>query len=70
LIDDHFEYLKKLSSDGVALVVGRTLTTDEESHGMVILIADSEELASAIMNNDPAVKNEYLQRNYFHLNSF
>ncbi len=55
-ISQHFDYLKNLTDQGVAVLVGRTLTTDERTFGIVIFEATSEELAREIMNNDPAVK--------------
>ena len=55
IISTHFNYLKGLTDRGVALLVGRTLTTDERTFGITIFEAASEEQAREIMNNDPAV---------------
>lgn len=55
IISQHFNYLKDLTDKGVAVFVGRTLTTDEHTFGITIFEADSEEAAHEIMNNDPAV---------------
>ncbi len=55
IVSNHFAYLKELTTQGVVLLAGRTLTTDASSHGLVILIADSEDEARAIMEKDPAV---------------
>lgn len=55
VISSHFDYLKGLTDNGVAIFVGRTLTTDESTFGLTIFEADSEVAARQIMNNDPAV---------------
>lgn len=57
LISQHFDYLKNLTEQDVTVLVGRTLTTDEHTFGIVIFKAASEEAARDVMNNDPAVKN-------------
>jgi len=48
--------LKALTERGIVLLAGRTLHTDETSHGLVVLEVDSEEQARTVMTNDPAVK--------------
>lgn len=53
LVVQHFEYWKKLSEAGKALVVGRT--QDECPNGYAIFLADNEEHAELIAENDPAV---------------
>src|SRR5215470_5086088 len=55
IIGEHFAYLQRLTREGVAVLVGRTLTTDRDSMGIVIFTARSEEEARALMNADPAV---------------
>ena len=52
----HFNYLKGLNEQGIVVLAGRTLHTDETSFGIVILRANSEQEARAVMENDPAVK--------------
>ena len=52
----HFEYLKGLADEGVMLLAGRTLTTGEQSFGIAIFQAESDEAMQAIAVNDPAVK--------------
>lgn len=56
IVGAHFTYLKKLTERGIVLMAGRTLHTDDSSHGLVILVADSEEAAREIMTNDPAIQ--------------
>ena len=56
IVGKHFLYLQSLTALGVVLLAGRTLHTDETSHGLVILAATSEEEAQELMENDPAVK--------------
>jgi uncharacterized protein YciI len=53
---EHFAYLKELNANGVVIFVGRTLTTDENTMGLAVFRAESEESAREIMNDDPAVK--------------
>jgi uncharacterized protein YciI len=47
--------LKNLTDKGIAIFVGRTLTTDERTFGITVFEAATEEKAREIMNNDPAV---------------
>lgn len=48
--------MKGLTEQGVVILAGRTLNTDESSFGIVIFKAGSEEQAREIVNNDPAVR--------------
>ena len=56
IVAEHFAYLQDLNARGVIILVGRTLTTDENTMGLTIFRAESEEAARQIMNCDPAVK--------------
>ena len=56
IVSEHFQYLKTLTERGIVLLAGRTLHTDETSHGLVVLEVDSKEQARTVMTNDPAVK--------------
>lgn len=51
----HFNYLKQLTDEGIVLLAGRTLNTDESSFGIVVFQAESEAEAAAIVAADPAV---------------
>ena len=51
----HFEYLEHLVQEGVVLMAGRTLHSDERAFGMVVLAADTEAGAERVMREDPAV---------------
>ena len=57
VISDHFNYLKRLTENGVVILAGRTQNTDYSSFGIVLLKAETIEAAREIMLNDPAVKN-------------
>ena len=57
----HFEYLEGLAENGVVLLAGRTQENDESTFGIVIVEADSEEAARAVMENDPAVVGGVMQ---------
>ena len=51
----HFNHLSELAARGVVEIAGRTDTNDEQTFGIVIYRADSEEEALRIMQSDPAV---------------
>lgn len=55
IITEHFNYLKSLTDQGVAIFVGRTLTTNEHTFGITVFKAATTTSAQEIMNNDPAV---------------
>ena len=55
LVDRHFLYLQNLTSEGTALLVGRTLNTDPSAFGVVIYKAESHRQALKIMAADPAI---------------
>jgi len=55
VVAEHFAYLQNLNAQGVIILVGRTLTTDENTMGLTIFRAESEDAARQIMNGDPAV---------------
>ncbi len=57
IVSEHFSYLKRLADDGVVILAGRTQNTDYSSFGIVLLKAETIEVAREIMLNDPAVKN-------------
>ncbi|MBI5869144.1 MAG: hypothetical protein HZB43_12805 [candidate division Zixibacteria bacterium] len=65
IITEHFEYLKRLTEEDVALAVGRTMTTDVNAFGIVIFLADSEMEARRIMENDAAVKKGVMKAELF-----
>jgi uncharacterized protein YciI len=63
----HFQYLKKLTDDGVAILVGRTVhePMTESDFGICIFEASSEEEAKKIMENDPCIKNKIMSATLF-----
>lgn len=56
VVAEHSAYLQGLHAKGTIIFVGRTLTTDENTMGLAVFRAESEEAARRIMNDDPAVK--------------
>ncbi|MGA7289061.1 MAG: YciI family protein [Terriglobales bacterium] len=56
VVAEHFAHLQGLHAKGTIIFVGRTLTTDENTMGLAVFRAESEEAARRIMNDDPAVK--------------
>jgi uncharacterized protein YciI len=57
VVAEHFAHLKKLTEEGVAILVGRTQNTDASTSGIVVFQAESEEAARELMESDPAVVN-------------
>jgi len=53
----HLEYLKKATAEEVVLLAGPCL---DQTFGVVVLRAESEETARAFMLNDPSVKNKVM----------
>ena len=56
IVETHFQYLKKLTESGTMILVGRTQQMDEETFGIAVYEAASEDDARKIMENDPAVQ--------------
>ncbi len=61
IVSQHFAYLQDLTQKGVAILVGRTQTADEDTVGIVVFKASSEEAARELMENDPTVKRGVMQ---------
>lgn len=55
IIAAHAAHVAKLAASGTIFLAGRTQTTTEDTMGLVLLLADSEDEARAIMNADPAI---------------
>lgn len=61
IVGQHFNYLHDLTQKGVAILVGRTQTADEDTIGIIVFQATSEEEARSLVENDPAVKGGVMQ---------
>jgi uncharacterized protein len=68
IIGEHFKYLANLVEKGVGLLVGRTLTNDERTFGIVVFQAQSEAEALELMNGDPAVAKGLMKAELFPFN--
>lgn len=55
ILSVHAEYLSSLVEQGIAFLVGRTLTTDTGTFGICIFQAGSPEEAETIMRSDPGI---------------
>ena len=55
-VAEHFAYLQDLTAKGIVIFVGRTMTTDENTMGLAVFRAESDEQARRIMSDDPVVK--------------
>ncbi|MEO8398912.1 MAG: YciI family protein [Ignavibacteriaceae bacterium] len=62
ILSVHFQYLKKLTEEGVAILVGRTVNhpMTENDFGICIFEASSRDEAQKIMENDPTIKNKIM----------
>lgn len=61
----HVQYLEQLAAKDVVLVAGRTQEDGPESFGIVILRADSERDARAVMEADPGVSRGVMSATLF-----
>lgn len=57
VMEEHFEYLKQATTQGMVLLAGPCL---DETFGVVVLNAESERTAREFMLNDPSVKNNVM----------
>jgi uncharacterized protein YciI len=55
VLKEHVAYLQKLVEEGVAILFGRTQTSDETTFGIVVFEAESDSLATQIMERDPCI---------------
>ncbi|MFK7906370.1 MAG: YciI family protein [Chitinophagales bacterium] len=63
LVGVHFNYLKKLTAEGVVIMAGRS-PHPELGFGIVVFEAESRAAAQEIMNSDPAVKNGLMKAEF------
>jgi uncharacterized protein YciI len=65
VLGEHVAYLSRLVGEGSVLMAGRTLTADERTFGIAVLVAATLDEAEAIMNDDPAVKHGVMRAELF-----
>jgi uncharacterized protein YciI len=65
LAAEHWAYSQKLLAGGSVVFAGRTLTRDADSFATVVIRAESEDAARAVMEGDPAVKGGVFQGRLF-----
>ena len=65
IVGEHFSYLQGLTEQGIVVLAGRTLNTDESSFGIIIFNADSDEGANAVAERDPAVRQGVMRAQIF-----
>ena len=65
IVSEHFNHLKKLTSDGVVLLAGRTGREYEDGFGIVIFKADDWSSAEVIMLSDPSIAKGVMTGNLF-----
>lgn len=61
IVAEHFKHLQRLAKEGLVVLAGRTQDANEDSFGIVILYASTEEEARQRMEADPAVKHGVMQ---------
>jgi uncharacterized protein YciI len=57
VVEAHYEYLKQATEEGVLLLAGPCL---DETFGLVIFKAESDEAAREFMLNDPSVRSNLM----------
>jgi uncharacterized protein len=57
VMEEHFQYLKKATDQGIVLLAGPCL---DDTFGIIVLTAETDEVARAFMFNDPSVKNNVM----------
>ena len=65
ITSQHFAYLKELVEEGVVILAGRTLNSDEKTFGITLLNAKNEDIARQIMQDDPAVREGVMNAELF-----
>ena len=65
VLGEHFASLSALADKGILLMAGRTLTADDQTFGIAVLVASTLAEAEAIMNDDPAVKHGVMRAELF-----
>ena len=56
VLQQHVEYLRRLTDQGIAIVAGHTTNHDENAFGLAIVRADSESSARKILEEDALVR--------------
>jgi len=56
LVEKHFKKLQVLTEQGICLLSGHTLVTDESGFGIIIVRAESQAAAQKIIDDDDLVK--------------
>ncbi|MBI5958617.1 MAG: hypothetical protein HY866_07780 [Chloroflexi bacterium] len=65
IVSQHFDYLERLTQQGVVILAGRTLNTDPSSFGIIIMQTSTEEAARAVVEHDPAVQMGVMRAEFF-----
>lgn len=65
VVSEHFARLEALTEQGMMLFVGRTQDNSPDTFGIVVLQAESDEAARAIMLDDPAVRKGVMHATLF-----
>ena len=65
IVSDHFNYLQKLTREGVVQLAGKTPNEPGKGFGIIIFRAESESAARRIVDEDPAIKNKVFEAELF-----
>jgi uncharacterized protein YciI len=65
IVEEHSDYLFSLAEKGLIILYGRTQNNDESTFGIVVFLAESEQAARQIMEDDPAVAHGVMRGRLF-----
>jgi uncharacterized protein len=65
VLSEHGNYLEGLAAKAVVMLAGRTINNDETTVGIVIVNAQDEAAAQALMENDPFVRSGLMSATLF-----
>lgn len=65
IVSQHFDYWSDLARKDIAILLGRTQTTDARTFGIAIFNAESQQHAEQIAQKDPAISNHVMHAEIF-----
>jgi len=65
ITNEHFAYLRQLMDDGILILAGRTLNTDDTSFGIAVFEARDDEHIRQITAQDPGVAQKLFRAEWY-----
>ncbi len=65
ITNEHFAYLRQLMDDGILILAGRTLNTDDTSFGIAVFEARDDEHIRQITARDPGVAQKLFRAEWY-----